>query len=507
MSEAAKADGAGAPVLVYWYSGGYTKDEGTKTLEAVQKTLKKQGVKDQLVLHHSNEYGFTGEGYEPWPKYVDRLVEEIDKSYAGRPLILFGHSKGTGSAMSVAHRLGSRVLKCYVVACSAWLPGRPSPWEKLSKQFKMKGDQGLLAWFASLNPGNLLLETVAYAPEDQFDELVESSSFMKTKLVLMRQQYRDAIFPDMKQGAIEQFPAELCAVSPLWDGGSQPLDMVGFRKYSKRFELWEVKAGHADVLSSPEFLGKLSEDVKRLLDPASRSRPQAVEFDLSRWQVPLPRSSPAARPAPKMPPKTDTNRLDPSELREIYALLNAKSSKSAALLEMQDPANGAKGEPGAVRTVLVDLPPSGPRQLRGAAKRGRVAEDSVSAGGAQQAVQVDPVKGPLVNLPDGTTKQFMEDLSFAHVTDGAPQYGPGRLPWRSLQSSDRKVLLYMAAKFNKQMQGRMQAAKQMGDTIESQLPDFLQSFAPRGKGADTKFWDNFQFKETEKADAVTVGGG
>lgn len=473
--------GQGLPVLVCFYSGGFTREEGLKTLEALQRTLRKAGVKDQLVLDHSNEYGFVEEGYEPWPRYVDKLVELIDRDYAGRPVIVLGHSKGTCPAMGVAHRLGRRVLKTYVVACGAWLPGRKTPWEKLSERFKRKGDQELLAWFASLNPGNLLLETVAYAPEDQFEELVQGSAFLQSKLVLMRLQYRDAIYPDMSRGVIDEFPAELCAVSPLWDGGSQPFDMLGFRKFSKTFEMWEIRAGHADVLTSPDFLGRLSEDVLSFFGAAPRPRParRAEPEAEPGYLFAMPRAAPAPAPAPPPGP-----RLTLADLREIGAALGA-SPEAARLLPAPGAAaaaaaGGRAGAAGAASayTLRVELAPA-----PGAGRRAGEA--------AVEAVTVDPELGPLVEQPGGAAP--LRAPSFVRLGDGAPQYAPAEPAWGRMQSTDRKVLVEMAARLNRQLRARESARGGRGAGDE--LPDFLRAFAPRSREDEAHFWRHFHAKE------------
>eukprot|EP00413_Alexandrium_margalefii_P026820 CAMPEP_0204563644 /NCGR_PEP_ID=MMETSP0661-20131031/34424_1 /ASSEMBLY_ACC=CAM_ASM_000606 /TAXON_ID=109239 /ORGANISM="Alexandrium margalefi, Strain AMGDE01CS-322" /LENGTH=492 /DNA_ID=CAMNT_0051571219 /DNA_START=44 /DNA_END=1522 /DNA_ORIENTATION=+ len=484
----------GPPVLVMFYSGGFTRDEGNKTLDTLRATLKKRGVKDQLVLDHSNEYGFTGEGYEPWPRYVEKLVELIDKDYAGRSLIIFGHSKGTGPAMSVASRLGSRVLKCYAVACGSWLPGRPTPWEKLSKGFKQKNDQGLLAWFASLNPGNLLLETVAYGPEDQFEELMESSAFLKSKLELMRLQYRDAMYPDMSKRVIDEFPAELCAVSPLFDGGSQPLDMIGFRKFSKSFELWEIFAGHSDVLSNDDFLRKLGDDILEFSGDEPKPRPVKNFEVMERWLTPV-QDAPMARQGLPTVTLKSAPQMKPGELKEIYAILN-KNNKTEKPLEIAGltdlPADAAMDKTGTTYTVKVDVDGASQVVASGKAKKGK--ENAVAE---KQLVTVDIDRGPLVKQLDGSTKVLLDVPSFVHTSDRGPAYAPAKPTWKTMQATDQKVMLIIVAKMNKAMDARIQAANARGRTPDGYLPDFLQGFSPKDKEDMDHFWKHYEVKEVE----------
>jgi len=250
LEEIDQGDPSGPPYLVCWYSGGYKKDEGRRLLVPFLESAKRVGIKDHLVLDHNNEYGMTEEGYEPYPRYVDLLVEKIDEVAAGRPLLLFAHSRGCCPAAAVATRLGCRVLKVYFVASQgAVVPGKPTPWEKLSKRFRRNGERSMLSWFSELQPGNLLLDSAAHASQEDRDEMKETSKFLANMITLMNTQYRDAMYPDMSKGVIDTFPADICAIAPSKDTMCTVEACEGFHQLtSGRCDIWLIVGGHMEVL-------------------------------------------------------------------------------------------------------------------------------------------------------------------------------------------------------------------------------------------------------------------
>mmetsp|Transcript_93334 Transcript_93334/g.291035 ORF Transcript_93334/g.291035 Transcript_93334/m.291035 type:complete len:417 (+) Transcript_93334:61-1311(+) len=253
-----------APLLVCWYSGGFFKQGGEKLLAPFLKAASVWGVKEYLVLHHTNEYGFKGEGYKDWPAYVDRLVKEINKVTEDRPLLLFGHSKGVCPAMSVATRLRQRVIKVYLTSCGAWEPQQPTPWELSSHDFKRGTDQGLMAWFSSLNPADILLRRAAEAHPSEFSEIIKNSPFLSKMLDLMKLQYKDAMYPDMKNRVIDVFPADVCSISPVLDPGSSLAGMRAFGKFTTgHYQTMKVQAGHMDILSNQDFHAMIYQDMKQ----------------------------------------------------------------------------------------------------------------------------------------------------------------------------------------------------------------------------------------------------
>lgn len=243
------------PALICWYSGGFTHADGCKLLKDVQMMAAKHGVSDSLVLGFPNEYGITGEGYSWWPGYVDILIDKIDEKFFGRPLLLFGHSRGCCPCISVASRLGDRVLKVWVTSCGAIKVGEPTPWEGLSYEFKKGGDKELLAWFASLQPGNFLLARTSQLPPDEVQGAIKASKWLTDTVALMRVQYRDATFPDMTSpnSPIKRLKCPITGICPLLDMGSQPDVIAEWEGITTgHFEMIMVQAGHMDVLQAAD---------------------------------------------------------------------------------------------------------------------------------------------------------------------------------------------------------------------------------------------------------------
>lgn len=243
------------PVLVCWYSGGFRHSDGVALLKDFTDGLIDM-IPDQLVLGFPDYYGMTDEGYDGWPKYVDKLVAEIDKHdhIRGRPLILLGHSRGACPAMSVANRLGPRVLKLYICACGPIIPGQPTGWEMMSKDFKKGGNKELLVWFSGLNP-NPMLSQVARMNRDQVEEAIKQSPWLRDTTELMRVQYRDAMFPDMtsESSPCGQVRCPIMAAGLLRDPGCLPEAAKGWKfSTSNVFELVTIDAGHMDCLEFKE---------------------------------------------------------------------------------------------------------------------------------------------------------------------------------------------------------------------------------------------------------------
>lgn len=255
LDEMTQDDAAREPILVGFYSGGFYPEEGRALLTDVMETAKKHDIKDTLILDHPDGYGMKGSGYEPYPGYIDRLVEEIDKepSRKGRPLLLLGHSRGGCPAMAVATRLGSRVLKVYLLSCSGMEPGKPTGWEGLAEHFKTGGDELILAWLLSMQPGNKILTIALETSKDPkaLQELYDDGKWLRNMVELTRLQYREAMFPDMSSGIIDKIQAPIMAISPLQDPGAQPEMMQSLDKLAGgEFELKTVNAGHMDILQA-----------------------------------------------------------------------------------------------------------------------------------------------------------------------------------------------------------------------------------------------------------------
>jgi len=254
-----------SPVLVVFYSGGVSKQQGFELVRDFIQTARAKGLTNQVVLHHPDGYDLDGEGTEPWPRYIDRLIEEIDSepSRSGRPLLLWGHSKGATPALSLATRLQDRVLKVYCVASGAPVPGEASPFQKMAEQFKQGTDLDLLRWFCSLNADRALHAMVEAVEKGELT--VDSSPYLKGKLDLMKKQYVNAIFPDMERDC-KVIPAPLMAVWPKLDASSPETSMRAWRRWtSGEFTLRSVAAGHMDCLRTAEHHDHVAVDMVRVV--------------------------------------------------------------------------------------------------------------------------------------------------------------------------------------------------------------------------------------------------
>ncbi|CAL1158679.1 unnamed protein product [Cladocopium goreaui] len=263
------------PLFCAWYSGGFSKADGEKLLQPLMDAIHIAGVQKSSVLHFPDAYDMFGDGWEgrePWSKYVDKLVEEINKvaESESQPLILFGHSRGASPAICVASRLGARVKQVYIAACGAMQAGEPTAWETLSLNFKKGGDRELLTWFYSLQPDNVFLKRAVEKGDDEFEEQVHSSKFLSEMLSLMRRQYRDAMYPDPDRD-FKAVPANITAFAVLQDESSQPEHMEGWKLLTLgKFQNISLNAGHMDCLA-PNESGKcelfehLQQDLKQYL--------------------------------------------------------------------------------------------------------------------------------------------------------------------------------------------------------------------------------------------------
>mmetsp|Transcript_36743 Transcript_36743/g.84594 ORF Transcript_36743/g.84594 Transcript_36743/m.84594 type:complete len:287 (+) Transcript_36743:49-909(+) len=187
------------PIFVAFYSGGFYPAEGEKLVEPILQAVKEQGLKDTLILHHPDAYGMEGSGYEPYPAYLDRLVEEIDKDpqRAGRRLLLFGHSRGVCPAYALACRLGQRrVKKIYVTATGGFQLGEKTGWEHISEHFKSGGDDLVVKWLLTNNPGNAILEQAAKSKPQELEAMLADSKWFRDLMTLTKLQYKTAMFPD-----------------------------------------------------------------------------------------------------------------------------------------------------------------------------------------------------------------------------------------------------------------------------------------------------------------------
>mmetsp|Transcript_166 Transcript_166/g.255 ORF Transcript_166/g.255 Transcript_166/m.255 type:complete len:288 (-) Transcript_166:62-925(-) len=242
------------PVFIAFYSGGFYKDEGVKLVDPVIQAVRDCGLSDEdtLVLHHPDGYGMEGSGYDPYPAYLDRLEEEIDKvpTRRGRRLILFGHSRGMCPAFALACRLGvQRVVKIYVLGGGAIIPGYKTGWEHVSDHFKTGGDDLIVKWLASMQPDNLILKKATECNEKQLEAMMVESKWLTNLITLTRLQYKFAMFPEPNRD-LKVTDVPIMGFILAKDPGAQRKDLEHWSKSTTaKVELVELDSGHMDCLS------------------------------------------------------------------------------------------------------------------------------------------------------------------------------------------------------------------------------------------------------------------
>jgi len=241
------------PVLCLWYSGGLDPTQGREQMAPMVKAAKEAGLKHVLVLDYPDTYNIQGEGSAPWCRYVDRLIEEIDKDpdRRNKPLIFLGHSRGATPAATTAAKLGKRVLKLYALSSGGPVPGQPSPFQQLSMAFKASTDLDLLKWFCGLNPVPLLLGVMRSVMSGEMT--IEESPYLTEKVGLMKRQYVNAIWPDMQKD-FKVLPIPILAVAGKYDPNESKPSMDVWKVWStKKVKVQFIEAAHMDTTNHTKF--------------------------------------------------------------------------------------------------------------------------------------------------------------------------------------------------------------------------------------------------------------
>lgn len=273
--EATTAEAQQEPVLVCFYSGGFSHPDGFRLMSPVVSAAAQVGLGDALVMGFPDHYGIVEEGYEPYSKYVDMLVEELDNDEAcsGRPLLLFGMSRGACSAMALATRLGKRVLKVYIASCPAIKLGEPTGWEMMSGNFKKGGRKMMLQWLSSLQPQDMLLKRTSDQSEEEILAAMAQSKWLDSMVKLMWVQYRDACFPRMTgdHPTIQAVPAPIVVFIPLRDDSTTLENCKPWAEATTgSCEFVKVDQGHMDVVDKGgAMLAAFQKDVAQFVQTAS----------------------------------------------------------------------------------------------------------------------------------------------------------------------------------------------------------------------------------------------
>mmetsp|Transcript_53253 Transcript_53253/g.155105 ORF Transcript_53253/g.155105 Transcript_53253/m.155105 type:complete len:754 (-) Transcript_53253:69-2330(-) len=204
------------PVLVCWNIVGFRLKEGTEKLAGLFVAAKQLGIKDHVMLSYPEDYGVKGEGDETWATYVDRLIEKIDRSprRLGRPLLLFAHSNASGAALSVAVRLGARVLKIYLVDGPAPRP-EYDVFAVSHASFKSFTDADWVQKLYSWNPGSSVLREMAKACTVEGWEVSKSPGAQEI-LEHGRRMYINAVYPKVGRD-LTSIPSPILAFKMIED--------------------------------------------------------------------------------------------------------------------------------------------------------------------------------------------------------------------------------------------------------------------------------------------------
>mmetsp|Transcript_45522 Transcript_45522/g.117701 ORF Transcript_45522/g.117701 Transcript_45522/m.117701 type:complete len:391 (-) Transcript_45522:121-1293(-) len=259
------ADGEDHPVLVLFYSGGMSPQQGKELIAEFLETAKGKGFHDQVILHHADQYDIDVEGTDGWPMYVDALVDAIDSKpeLRGRPLFIWGHSKGTTAAMTLAARVGSRALSVYLCASGAPTPGEVSPFQTMAENFKKGTDLDLLKWFCTLNADRALHRMVEACEKGELE--VSSSPYLQGKLAVMKKQYVNTVYPDMERD-FQVLSTPIMALWPQTDQTSPKESMEAWQVWTTGpFKLQKVAAGHMDCLRVREHHDNVVADMVRIV--------------------------------------------------------------------------------------------------------------------------------------------------------------------------------------------------------------------------------------------------
>jgi len=241
-----------APVVVCFYGGGYTAEQGAKHLEPLLHKIEGEpSLGKCVVLDHAGEPGY--EDCEGWEDYINRLAAKVDSQadHRDRSVLIFAHSHGCLPAYGLAKRLGSRCLKLYV-ACR-----RPPDVAVLDDAWGVSCGEELLA----LDDASLIRKMLETWPnrwlENSFnpDKL---SPGMKQLASIVRRQYSSPAAPCGSLDAAEAFSGDSRRIAaPILafsagqetSRGETAAKMDGWRHFtSSDFKSQALDTTHMDIM-------------------------------------------------------------------------------------------------------------------------------------------------------------------------------------------------------------------------------------------------------------------
>lgn len=259
---------AAAPLLVCFYSGGFTPAQGKDQLKDFLTCASAAGLKDHLVL--DNYPAAPYDGCATFVEYTGKLAEKIDEHPANRDrsVVIFAHSLGVQAAAGLARQLGSRVLKAYMIASRPGFVSFKDVWGVNNfREFDSLQDNQMLDAATSAWPSNFL---GSFAGRDAS----KLPPIVKTVIDMMRKQYGSEFMAyavgDEGVGASAEelsFSAPVLAVccSEEKKTGETSRKVAQWKEMtSGSFEMATIGGGHFDCLSSSELFKLVLDDVNKL---------------------------------------------------------------------------------------------------------------------------------------------------------------------------------------------------------------------------------------------------
>mmetsp|Transcript_27527 Transcript_27527/g.62010 ORF Transcript_27527/g.62010 Transcript_27527/m.62010 type:complete len:199 (+) Transcript_27527:75-671(+) len=146
-------------------------------------------------MGHPDSYGIDANGTIGWKRYLDALVMDIDVAKGPqRPVILWGYGRGAATAMTLAGRLGARVMQLIILCAEAPAPGQEvNPFEADSMMISTSSDREIVSWLSATSHDTVLLEMALSIQEGT--SRIQDSAHLKGILTATKKQYN--MWPDM----------------------------------------------------------------------------------------------------------------------------------------------------------------------------------------------------------------------------------------------------------------------------------------------------------------------
>merc|ERR1712232_655014 len=218
------------------------------------------GICDTFYCDQPVGYPIPGEGHEPYPRYVDLLVEDIDKDPGrkGRPLVLLAHGWGAPHALALATRLGPRVVKVYIIRDNPPLMpgGLPSFYDDHNKWCKQAGNS-ILEWLRVANP-NALFETACKASPKELKKMFAESPYFTRVVNYATLAFRDGIYPDMSKD-IQVISSPMCVITPKQNTPDGNPDMTWILWTSGPYNVYMIDDYHHACVRPRKKNNKITE--------------------------------------------------------------------------------------------------------------------------------------------------------------------------------------------------------------------------------------------------------